>query len=534
MATREQLIQALQAADKAGDTAGAQKIAAELNAGNFSEKPQGRSKDEVMQEWANTPMYAKVGRSFDDAARLVASGLTGGWSDNFAGGMNELLGMEGNAETEKQRTDEARMRMGIMASPYEFMGMLLPASRLSTAAGAVSGMTGSGVMQSAGREALAGAAQSMGTAASDVAAGRGDMGDIVDSGVTGALGGGAGGAAGSVIGSGLNYVGKKLGIGAGSIADEVTPPKSIDQLRRMTNEAYEKVDNLGARYRPDDYNDMIRKMQDELNQSRINPDFHPKALSMLKILQEEGMGGGNLSPRDLDDLRRLVTREVKGSGGEDHMAGIMKRHLDDFIGKGPTVAGDAAEASGALISARDLARRTYLLDDINEQIFKGDNAASEHGDINTLRNLLNNKKKRKSMSKEELDALIKVVRGDKVEKALRKSVAGIPVTPVGAGVLAGSVSGNPMLGVAAGGATALAEPTLEAAAGRYTNANIKKLMDAVAMGKTIEAPARSLLPPTMQAAGVLATESEQKKKRKKSGTKRRKPLEITITPDDID
>lgn len=519
MATKEQLIEALKAADAAGNTEDAAKFAKAIQAGKFDAPGTARPQKNVMEEWEQRPWYGKVGQSFDDAARLVASGLTAGYSDNIAGGLNQLTGLgDTDAAGEKALTEEARMRMGMMSTPYEILGALLPASKLSKAASIIPGAGGSGAASSAIREGIAGGTQAGLMTGSNVAAGTADVEDIPGDVGVGILGGAAGGAAGAKAGDALSWAGKKLGIKSPNFVDDVVPPKSVDGMKRVTDEAYGEVDALGTAYPLNDYSTMLQKMSKELDDVGIDFELHPKAAAMLNRLQNKGMGGGDMSPRDIDNLRRMVSRDVKGSGGEDHMAGIMKRYLDDFIETGPTTPGstDASKvASDTLKFARDQSRRTHLMTDIEEQIFKGENAASDHGDINMLRNLLNNKTKRRQMSKEELDALVKVVRGDTAERILRKN-ASIPVTPVGAGVLATGATGNPLVGAAAGGSMMVIDPLMEAAARQYTNKNIQALMNTVGGGTTTKAASRQFGPRVGQAAGVLAVEEEKRKNKKRN------------------
>ena len=521
MATREQLIKALKEADAAGNTEDAQHIADQINAGNFDTPGTPRSQQEVFEEWEQRPWYGKVGQSFDDAARLVASGLTAGYSDNMAGTLNEWTGMdEGGVPAEKARTAEAKMRMGGMALPYELMGMLLPASKMSSAARMLPGAGGTGMASSALREGVAGGAMAGLNASSDVAAGTGDVGDIAEAVPLGVLAGAAGGAAGSKAGDVLNWAGKKLGIGAGSVVDDVVPPMSVDDLTAKTDEAYKAVDDLGTTYPLDDYADMVRGMSKELFDEGIDFDLHPKAAAMLNRLQKHASAGGDISPREIDNMRRIISRDVKGSGGENHMAGIMKRYLDDFIATGPvtrTSTDSAAVADKTLRSARDLSRRKNLLADVDEALFKGDNAASDRGDVNALRSLLNNKKKRNQMSKEELEALMQVVRGNTVENAVSRvaDVGNGAVTPIGAGFLAGGATGNPMIGVGAGAAMAGADQVGKMMTRRATDRAVGNLKDVIAGGSTTPAMSRQVIPSAGQALSVLAIDEDLEKKRRK-------------------
>lgn len=512
MATREEIEAALKAADAAGNTEDARRLAAALSAMPTPPK-ETPNIDAARAAFSQMPWYAQAGQAADDVVRMIANGITLGGADRLAG---NLPGGAGSPAAERAQTEEARGRAGSAAMPAEIIGMLLPGSLISRGVGGATGMTARTWGESAIREGLTGAIMG-GTQA---AMGEGDVADVLEGSALGGAGGFAGGILSSKLGDVADWAGRKLGLSSASgIVDDVIPPKTPAQMKQATDAAYQHVDRLGTRYDQGGFNKMVLDMADELNRARLDPEFHPNAARMLNQLQQQAQRGGNISPRDLDDLRRVVSRDVTGTRGEGHMAGIMKRHLDDFIKGGPTTTGatseSAAEASRVLGTARDAARRGYLLEDINKALYQGENAASPRGDINALRRLLNNPKKTMGMSGPEREAMQRVVRGSGAENLLRKTIGNMPISPLGLGSAAGYMTGNPFIGVG----TALAVPAVDAAAEagarKYTDAHIQELLRAVAGGSTTPSALRGVVGPLATAGAVRAVEQDRGPVRRK-------------------
>lgn len=504
MATRKELEDALRAADAAGNAEDARQLADAL--ANFKDTP---NVDAVKSKFDALPWYQKLGVAADDTVRAIANGATLGWADNLAGAMPG----GGGKEEQDRLTEEAQMRGGSASTAAEILGMLLPASKLSQGVGSVTGMTARTAGESAVREGLAGA----GLGAISTLSDSGDLGDVASGTLISAAGGSAGGILGSKAGDLLNWGAKKLGFNPGTLVDDVTAPMTKSEMSAATRAAYDKVDDLGTRYSLDDFGAAMQRNADDLNAARIDPELHPKASRMSQRLIAEAQRGGDMSPRNIDDLKRIVNRDVTGSGGESHMAGIMARNLDDFTENGTVLSGNSDEAMSALKTARDLNRRTHVLSDVEDALFKGENAASDRGDISALRTLLNNRKTKKGMSTEELDALKRVVRGDTIENILRKTIGNVPMTPIGAGVVTGAATGNPALGVLAGAGTVGMDWAAENAARKYTDRNIANLISIIAGGGITPSAARSALTPLGQAAGVgvLQRDLESTRRRKK-------------------
>lgn len=502
MATRKELEDALIAADKAGNVEDARAIADALH--NYSGTP---NTDKVMAEWDSLPWYQKPLVAADDIVRAIANGATFGMADKLA----EVATPWATKEEMRKASDEAKIRSGSAGTAAELLGMVLPSSVASKAAGAATRMTANTIGETIIREGVAGA----GTGAISALADTTDPGELATSAGIGAVTGAAGGAVGQQLGRAINYLGSKVGINGGPLVDKVVKEMDSGDLKKAVGSAYDKVDNLGVTYDPSGFAAMQSNMASELNKARINPRLHPNASAMMDDIHAmTGTGSGSITPRDLDELRQVVNRDVTGSRGEDYMAGIMRSNIDNFIEKGPTNSGTGDAANKALREARDLNRRMRLSEDIDSALYRGGNAASDRGDVNALRSILNNPNKTRGMGPDEKSALQRVVRGSALENILN-DFGGGPATPLGAGILVGGTTGNPLAGLATSGAVWAAEPAIKAVARKYTDANIANLRNVVSGGSTTPAAVRGILSDIGQAAGVKLGNDERKKVRRK-------------------
>lgn len=499
MPSRKELEDALRAADQAGNTEDATRLANAL--ANFKDTP---NVDKLKAEFDALPWQSKIGQAADDVVRLGVDGLTLGFGDRMIG---KLTGQD-----EVAKTEEARARAGSAAFGAELLGMLVPGFGASKAAGALTGLKGNRIVESAGREMIAGGAVGAGNALGHQDEDPGTQAAI------GAAGGAIAGPLGVKIGDAIQAGSKRLGFKPGLMVDDVVEPKTADELRMATANAYDEVDKLGTRYDPSAFQIMTADMRRDLQAERINKVFHPKASKMASDIRH--LTPQQITPRNLDDLRRVINRDVSGSGPENYMAGIMRDHIDDFIKKGqvvpPVNPGDTADAANAaLAKARDSNRRLRTLEDIDAALYKGENAAGHRGDVAALRSMLNNPRKTRGMSEEEIAALEQVVRGSKIENFLNAMDGGMPITPLGLGIVVGSGSGNPLAGLAAGGGAMALQPLARAGARKYTDSSIQALKDAVAGGRRTPAAIRSGMPPLSQTFADFMIEEDRRKTRNK-------------------
>lgn len=255
---------------------------------------------------------------------------------------------------------------------------------------------------------------------------------------------------------------------------------TLDDLRAAKSAAYSAVDNLGAQYSPKAVEDLILRMQ--AAGAKINPLRHQKAASVLDDIK--GLAGQPQTLTQLDELRQVIKRDLldTADGGERHWGKEFQSTLDDFIAtahpgfasgdkiarssnvmtgapsttiQSGTLGGiDEVAASTAINKARSLNGRYKRVEDFERQMTKADNATAASGSGGNLNNqirqkarqILDNPKRTRGYSPEELEALKKVVQPGRGEDALR----GIgKIAPGGSGLMTAinlaALSHNPLL-----------------------------------------------------------------------------------------
>jgi hypothetical protein len=234
-----------------------------------------------------------------------------------------------------------------------------------------------------------------------------------------------------------------------------TRAPSLDDLRANKSAAYSTVDNLGVQYTPQAMDDLVTQMT--VAGARINPMRHPKAASMLEEIK--GLSGKSPTLTELDELRQTIARDlIKSSDGAERFWGFQFNNtLDDFIAKakpGHMVSGDPVTANTAINNARDLNTRYRKTEDFERQMNKATNQASSTGSGGNINNairqkarqILDDPKRTRAYSAEELEALKKLVAQGKGEDFLRGAGK---MAPGGNGLMTGlnvaAVIHNPQL-----------------------------------------------------------------------------------------
>lgn len=518
MATIEQLEQALRKAHKAGDKDAARRFAAEIKSTRQSEV---LNQPSVKEQFNEEPWYNKLGIAADDTMRLLANGMTLGYADKLAGAVS------GDTEFERTKTDQAKERAGGAGTAAEILGLIAPAGAASKAVGAtVPGLQSlTRLLPTLGRETIAGSAIGAGTAA-------GHDEDILSGAVSGAAGGFAGGFMGNMAGKGINWVSKKLGnLMPGILSDKRIPRKDLSGMIAEKNAAYHNLDESGIRYSGADADDMLTSLFRKLDQADIDPELHKKAAIRFRRMNKRIGGKPSISVKDVDTQRQLISRDVKGSGGENEMARILRDSLDEFV---DTVEPQGSfnstrqiaqkEAQSLTKNARELNRRTQVYDTVNKAIEKGKNRRSSYsGEVSPFRSMLD--KGTRGMSDTEAELLENIVRGEGWDQALSNKMvdAAARLGSIGTGATAGGLLAGPPGALAGAGASLALPPLAKAGARSYTKANIEALLDELGGGKTIDAATKLMLNRISggTSGGVLAKESVDERKRKRKKESRR-------------
>lgn len=279
MADLDRLIQALENADKAGDTEAAALFADEirsLQAGNTSEEPP----RDVKAEYDQMGTMGKIGTAAADVARLANKGLTFGFGDKLSAGALSLLnGGSYEDELARQRglTDDAKIRAGSAAMPAELTGAMVTGQGAANAGLSLMGA----VPQSwplIGRLLGSGAAGAVeGTAYGGLEA-LGNDRSVPEGQIDGSLFGAVGGASGELVSSLANWLGKR----------GKTPTPTAEELNQQVKAGYGRMQNSGVELRPE----AVSQLNSELNQELVSSasgarrGSHPKIYGELDALAD--------------------------------------------------------------------------------------------------------------------------------------------------------------------------------------------------------------------------------------------------------
>ena len=303
-----------------------------------------------------------------------------------------------------------------------------------------------------------------------------------------------GAALGGAIGLGSQYgldkAGRYLAPKFQKKAQQVVP--TLDELKAKAQAAYQRVDDIGARYGADDIKSLFQGVQDEIPTNglgAVTSRTNPTTVAALKQMKKAGPKEASLS--ELDRLRQLTSGAAPTNPGDQRTAGIIRSNIDDFIGSmNPVSGGD--DAAGAIQSARAAhatRRKAELVDGALEKgALQADSNRVPDAIFNQrkqIKSILGNPRKSAGFTPDELAAMRRVVKGSSAENAARL------VGKLGSGNAVGTSIGT-ALGYGAAGLPGAIGLPLAAAAIRKggDRATQKSIDDMVALIRTGSQPKR--------------------------------------------
>lgn len=508
MADIEALKRALVNADKAGDVEAARKLAAAIQS---AQQPAPAPSDHQSQ-FDQLPWYMKAAQAADDTVRNFANTITMGYADKLASAAGGTP-----LEEERQKSSEARERAGSAAIATDILAMAAPGTAASKAVGtAVPALSGTRLLPTMAREGIAGAGIGGLTAAGN------DM--SITEGMLYGLGGGAiGGAAGKYMGEGLDWLSSKLGVGKGILSSEVQPRMSLEQQTATKNAAYDDILRSGIDYAPNDAAALAGNLDSALKTNRADPVLHPRATRVNEILQERLNSGQPLPLMDVDDLRKIVNRDVVGPGGESYMGSQMRNVLDNFVDNTTPRGGGTARASELVRTAREANRKLQVREMVEEAVRKTGNSASGPGSLAKYRSLLDNNIE--GMTAKEIKLLEDIVKGANWEDRIGRWTSGTlgRLGSFGSGASAAGIAsgGNPAIAALGGIGAMLIPPITKKGVQRSTQRSVEALLDELGGGVFNPALIRRLAPGAAGGAGASnATRSEAERRRKRRRNKK--------------
>lgn len=216
---------------------------------------------------------------------------------------------------------------------------------------------------------------------------------------------------------------KKMLAGTADTIAVRAPRMSRAEIRAASDAAYQTAADAGVVVRPEAFSGHINNLVKTIEADGFDAGLHPAAASVLKRLSTEGE---NVTPKTLGQieiLRRVANSGVRsaiksGNADEARITGNIVDGLDEFIeGLGPTalVEGNAEVAVPALSEARrlwkiDAKRKT--IDDILE-------VAADLDDPNYIktqfRSIVKNRKKFNRFDRKEQEIIKRIARTGALE-----------------------------------------------------------------------------------------------------------------------
>lgn len=230
--------------------------------------------------------------------------------------------------------------------------------------------------------------------------------------------GGVGGKLGDLFVSGLAS-------GVRALTGKSPSTMTTAALKKAKDAAYQAVDNEGVRFARSGFRDLVEGITDDL--ADVDADVTPKVAAVLRNIQ--GRAGQEPTLSELDKLRQYVRLNIGGRTADDaerRYASKIIANIDEFISaKFPrTVAGDGDRGARAIKQARELNARLKKVEAIESAVEEAQYRTAKTGTGGNLENVLRQeldkvRKKQPGLKPDEKTALDAIIKGDKVQDALR-------------------------------------------------------------------------------------------------------------------
>ncbi|UYQ70963.1 hypothetical protein OF122_12935 [Pelagibacterium flavum] len=275
----------------------------------------------------------------------------------------------------------------------------------------------------------------------------------------------------------------------------------IDDLYRARDAAYNRVDQSGFRFTPQQVDDLFNDIYRRVGQEGIDaaPDgAHKAAVRMLERLNTRQ---GPMTLTQLDQLRQVIRRDVIDSGtkADGYFGRMMIDAIDDLI--------DSSGGSGVMGQARQahqILRKSELLADALDRANLNAASSGSGGNIDnairqSIKRILLNKSQIRAFTEAERAAMRKIVEGNGSMQGFLRLVG--KLSPSGNGLMAalgvGATAANPLMAIPVG-----AGMVARKLADRPTIGGAQALQQAVRTG-TAGAPPLPLPPPGLLQRGTL-------------------------------
>ena len=225
-------------------------------------------------------------------------------------------------------------------------------------------------------------------------------------------------------------IGQAVGSKIASVAEKAAANKALkmsapssDQLKIASNQIYQQLDDLGVVVDQAPLGKLSGEIAKTVKQEGFNARLHPKVAAVLDEIGYQAEKPMTLS--EIDTLRKVAKSAASSiEPSEARLGRIAVEKIDDFLNDLPESSlqnANGADIGGLFKQARTYWGQAKKSDLLQGAVEKARNQASgfENGIRVQFRAILNNPKKVRGFSKDEVDAMKLVVRGGPTENILK-------------------------------------------------------------------------------------------------------------------
>lgn len=197
---------------------------------------------------------------------------------------------------------------------------------------------------------------------------------------------------------------------------------TIEGLKNAARGVFKEIDDLGVTVNPSGTARLSGQLSTLTRKQGFNPTIHPKVNAALK--EFDAVAGKPQTLSEIDTLRRVANSAAKSiEPDEARLGNMMVSKIDDFLDSAGKreLSGTDKNIGLKYKDARQLWRRAKKSEQIEEAFDKARLQATgfENGIRVQFRAILNNKKKSKGFTKDELDAMRQIVKGTTLQNTAK-------------------------------------------------------------------------------------------------------------------
>lgn len=194
----------------------------------------------------------------------------------------------------------------------------------------------------------------------------------------------------------------------------------VDQIKDASRAIYKEIDDLNVQTKPQATQMLVNKIVKRAQKENVDEILTPKSARVVEQFKAELDDIGPRSVSDLDRLRKRAQLAAQSTDPADARVGaILVDEIDSFMDDLPQQAFTGPDAQSVknigerYKAARSLWGRARRAEVVSEAFDKAARQATgfENGIRNQLRQILNNKKRSRFFTKDELSAMDDVVKG---------------------------------------------------------------------------------------------------------------------------